>query len=156
MASSIFVVDTRCHAERSRSISLPYSILCHPECNEGSQGLRYRPTPRRPRDSSLKFRMTECCVQNDTLLRHCEAWNKPWQSHAVCHAERSRSISSLATHYPPSLREPLGSWQSLAVCHAERSRSIPSLSTHYPRSRLSAFRRFFVTLRMTTQAIITN
>ena len=42
------------------------------------------------------------------------------------------------------------------VCHAERSRSIPSLATRYPRSRLSALRRFFVTLRMTTQAIIAN
>ena len=30
------------------------STLCHPECNEGSQGLYYNPLPRRPRDSSLR------------------------------------------------------------------------------------------------------
>ena len=63
MASSIFVVDMRCHAEQ--------------------------------REASPRWL--------HTIHRHCEAWNKPWQSHAVCHAERSRSISSLATRYPRGL-----------------------------------------------------
>ncbi|MBR5865883.1 MAG: hypothetical protein IKY89_06410, partial [Alistipes sp.] len=41
-----------------------------------------------------------------------------------------------------------------ALCHAERSRSISSLAMRYPRSRLSALRRFFVTLRMTHYSVI--
>ena len=38
--------------EKSRV--LPRPARCHPECNEGSQGLHYCPPPRRPRDSSLR------------------------------------------------------------------------------------------------------
>ena len=109
-----------------------------------------------------------------------------------CHAERSRSISSLAICYvrvvSGRLYVILSATKDLKVCttihrlrdleilhsvqndrvsiqndntgrdtircHAERSRSISSLAMHYQRCLLSALRRFFVTLRMTTQSVI--
>ena len=65
-----------------------------------------------------------CAPRNDDCVRHCEAWYKPWQSLA-----RRGTIR----------------------CHAERSRSISSLATCYEHRLLSASRRFFVTLRMTSK-----
>ena len=76
--------------------------------------------------------------------RHCEAWYKPWQSLARrgtirCHAERSRSISSLTACYEHRLlsasrrffvtlrmtfKSIITTRRGTLRCHAERSRTL--------------------------------
>ena len=97
------------------------------------------------------FSVVFCHCDADTIHRHCEAWNKPWQSHAVCHAERSRTLR-------------LSRVQNKFTCYAEAEQGRGTQAS--PRwlhainagCRLSASRRFFVTLRMTAQdpSLITN
>ena len=94
------------------------------------------------------FSVVLCHCEADTILRHCEAWNKPWQSHAVCHAERSRSISSLATRYQRGLslvgfEEILRYTQNDgALMPYATEQGMPNASTRSAMARKSSFSTF--------------
>ena len=85
-----------------RSISSPWSVLCHPEWNEGSQGLYYRPPPRRPRDSSLR---SEWQHRTSLLITNCSLLII-WDCHGLFQASQWRDLYNTChtlshlSHYP--------------------------------------------------------
>ena len=98
-----------------RSISSPWSVLCHPECNEGSQGMYCRPPPRRPRDSSLR---SEWQHRTSLLITNCSLLFI-WDCHGLFQASQWRDLYNTChtlshlSHYPHPLwqRDIVTMWQ---------------------------------------------